>query len=72
LIEGNSFLNNAKTSVESIPELNEMPILSKFSPTSFRIVFLMSFSIRDSGSLYRISLRSSGEIFFEESPKFVE
>ena len=39
--EGNSFLNNAKTSVESIPELNEIPILSKFSPTSFRIVFLI-------------------------------
>ena len=39
--EGNSFLNNAKTSVESIPELNEIPILSKFSLTSFRIVCLM-------------------------------
>ena len=41
LIEGNSFLNNAKTSVESIPELNEIPILSKLSPTSFRIVSLI-------------------------------
>ena len=41
LIEGNSFLNNAKTSVESTPELNEIPILSKFSPTSLRIVCLI-------------------------------
>jgi len=72
LIEGNSFLNNAKTSVESIPELNEIPILSKFSPTSLRIVFLMSSSIENSGSLYCISLKSSDEIFFDESPKFVE
>ena len=32
LIEGNSFLNNAKTSVESIPELNEIPTLAILSP----------------------------------------
>ncbi len=41
LMEGNSFLNNANTNVESIPELNEIPILSRLSPTSFRIVFLI-------------------------------
>ena len=72
LIEGNSFLNNAKTSVESIPELNEIPILSRLSPTSFRIVFLIWSSIVDSSESYLVSLKSSGEIFFEESPKFVE
>ncbi len=72
LIEGNSFLSNAKTSVESIPELNEIPILSKFSPTWFRIVLLIWSSIVDSGSLYLISLKSSDEIFFEGFPRFVE
>ena len=71
LIEGNSFLNNAKTRVESIPELNEIPILSKFSPTSLRIVCLIWSSIKFSGSLICFSSKSSGEIFFEESPKFV-
>ena len=40
LIEGNSFLNNAKTSVESIPELNEIPTLSILSPILFRIEYL--------------------------------
>ena len=72
LIEGNSFLSNAKTSVESIPELNDIPILSKFSPTWFRIVLLIWSSIVDSGSLYLISLKSSDEIFFEGFPRFVE
>ena len=51
LIEGNSFLNNAKTSVESIPELNEIPTLSRLSPTWFRIESLIWFSIIDSGAL---------------------
>ena len=51
LIEGNSFLNNAKTSVESIPELNEIPTLSKLSPIWFRIESLIWFSIIDSGAL---------------------
>ena len=41
LIEGNSFLNNAKTSVESIPELNEIPTLSILSPILFRIESLI-------------------------------
>ena len=70
-IEGNSFLNNAKTSVESIPELNDMPILS-ISPTSLRIVCLIWSSILDSGTSYLFSWKSPDESFFEESPKFVE
>ena len=41
LTEGNSFLNNAKTSVESIPELNEIPTLSKLSPILFRIEYFI-------------------------------
>ena len=41
LIEGNSYLNNAKTSVESIPELNEIPTLSILSPILFRIESLI-------------------------------
>jgi len=72
LIEGNSFFNNAKTSVESIPELNDMPILSKLSPTSLRIVCLIWSSILDSGTSYLFSWKSPDESFFEESPKFVE
>jgi len=72
LTEGNSFLNNAKTSVESIPELKDIPILSKFSLTSFLIVCLMQSSIIHSGSLNCVSLKSSDEIFFEGTPRFVE
>jgi len=33
-VEGNSFLNNAKTNVESIPELSDIPIFPVFVPIS--------------------------------------
>ena len=43
-VEGNSFLNNAKTNVESIPELKDIPILPVFVPISWEIFALIDFS----------------------------
>ena len=71
-IEGNSVLSKAKTIVESIPELNDIPILSKFSPIPFRIVCLTWSSIKFSGLLSCFSLKFSDDIFFDESPKLFE
>ena len=43
-VEGNSFLNNAKTNVESIPELSDIPIFPVFDPISSAIFCLIDFS----------------------------
>ena len=40
---GYSFLNNARTSAESIPELSDIPIFPVFDPISSAIFCLMIF-----------------------------
>ena len=41
---GYSFLNNARTSAESIPELRDIPIFPVFDPISSEIFCLIDFS----------------------------
>ena len=41
---GYSFLNNARTSAESIPELSDIPIFPVFDPISSAIFCLIDFS----------------------------
>ena len=62
-VEGNSFLNNAKTSVESIPELKDMPIFLEFESNSVEIDFLIDCSITFSGFVICFVSKSSGISF---------
>ena len=63
--EGNSFLNNAKTKVESIPELNDIPIDLEFESNSEEIVLRIESSIIFSRLVICFVLKSSGLIFLD-------
>ena len=71
-VEGNSFLNNAKTNVESIPELSDIPIFPVFVPISWEIVSLIDFSRNFSGSPICFSWKVVGNSFGDIVCRLVE
>ena len=70
--EGNSFLNNAKTKVESIPELNDIQIDLEFESNSDEIVLRIESSIIFSRLVICFVLKSSGLIFLDLVSRLVE
>ena len=70
--EGNSFLNNAKTKVESIPELNDIPIDLEFESISEEIVLRIESSMIFSRLVICFILKSSGLIFLDLVSRLVE
>tara|TARA_B100001123_G_C15185657_1_gene977180 strand:- start:776 stop:1006 length:231 start_codon:yes stop_codon:yes gene_type:complete len=70
--EGNSFLNNAKTKVESIPELNDIPIDLEFESNSEEIVLRIESSIIFSRLVICFILKSSDLIFLDLVSRLVE
>lgn len=70
--EGNCFLNNAKTKVESIPELNDIPIDLEFESNSEEIVLRIESSIIFSRLVICFVLKSSGLIFLDLVSRLVE
>ena len=71
-VVGNSFLNNVKTNVESIPELNETPIFFELGSMLLEIEFLINFSIICSGLEIGFIVKSFGVSFSDIVCKFVE
>ena len=71
-VEGNSFLNNAKTNVESIPELSDIPIFPVFVPISWEIVSLIDFSTNFSGPSICFSWKFVGNSFGDIVCRLVE
>ena len=71
-VVGNSFRNNAKTNVESIPELRDIPIFFEFGVILLEIDFLIDCSIIKSGFEICFKLKFSGLSFCDIVCKFVD
>ena len=69
---GYSFLNNARTSAESIPELSDIPIFPVFVPISWEIVSLIDFSTNFSGPSICFSWKFAGNSFGDIVCRLVE
>ena len=70
--EGYSFRNNARTSVESIPELRDIPIFLWVEPILADMFFLIEFSTKISGFSTCLISKSCGKNFLSVVSRFVE
>ena len=72
-LDGYSFLNNARTSAESIPELSDIPIFPVFDPISSAIFCLIDFSTNCSFlSPFNFSWKSLIRSLGDKGSKLVE
>ena len=70
--EGYSLRNNARVSVESMPELRDIPIFLCSEPSSCEMFFLINSSTEFSEFSVDLVSKSSGENFWNELSRFVE
>ena len=71
-LDGYFSLNNAKSKVESIPELRDIPIFPVFVPISWEIVSLIDFSTNFSGPSICFSWKFVGNSFGDIICRLVE
>ena len=72
-ISGNSFRSNVNTKVESMPELNEIPIFFELESILLEIDFLIDCSIISSQFfIVVLMVKSSGLSFLEIFSRFTE